>query len=230
MPSCLPYSLLNSPTAQRCSFTSTCLRPGRFDFAYHFFIVSLHLHIKFKRLNCIFSVHKFFYFVNTLNGKISRQHRTNEVPFTGIISPDILQFPRKSIRVIAKGSAVLPSRKSVEPFSSHKVIFQHPQAIRAIRHVRIKRTLRLLSFCYQTGSQVLKKRVFSRFCSPSHPLFRHSHSILAGGLVVTSSTTRFTCGTSFTILAEIVRTTSYGMRAQSAVMKSSVVTARMATV
>ena len=30
--------------------------------------------------------------------------------------------------------------------------------------------------------------------------------------------------------AEIVRTTSYGMRAQSAVMKSSVVTARMATV
>lgn len=58
----------------------------------------------------------------------------------------------------------------------------------------------------------------------------HSHSILAGGLVVTSSTTRFTCGTSLTILAEIVRTTSYGMRAQSAVMKSSVVTARMATV
>ena len=36
----------------------------------------------------------------------------------------------------------------------------------------------------------------------------HSHSILAGGLVVTSSTTRFTCGTSFTILAEIVRTIS----------------------
>lgn len=58
----------------------------------------------------------------------------------------------------------------------------------------------------------------------------YSHSILAGGLVVTSSTTRFTCGTSLTILAEIVRTTSYGMRAQSAVMKSSVVTARMATV
>ena len=58
----------------------------------------------------------------------------------------------------------------------------------------------------------------------------YSHSMLAGGLVVTSSTTRFTCGTSLTILAEIVRTTSYGMRAQSAVMKSSVVTARMATV
>lgn len=142
----------------------------------------------------------------------------------------IHQFPRKSIRVIAKGSAVLPSRKSAEPFSSYTIAFQHLQAIRAIRHVRIKRTLRLLSSCYQTDSPVLKKCVFSRLCSPSHPLFRYSHSILAGGLVVTSSTTRFTCGTSLTILAEIVRTTSYGMRAQSAVMKSSVVTARMATV
>ena len=71
-----------------------------------------------------------------------------------------------------------------------------------------------------------KVRVFKAF----QPFEYYSHSILAGGLVVTSSTTRFTCGTSLTILAEIVRTTSYGMRAQSAVMKSSVVTARMATV
>lgn len=142
----------------------------------------------------------------------------------------IHQFSHKSIRVIAKGSAVLPSGSQQSLFSSNKVIFQHPQAIRAIRHIRIARTPRLLSSCYQTGNPALKKCVFSRFCSPSHPLFRYSHSILAGGLVVTSSTTRFTCGTSLTILAEIVRTTSYGMRAQSAVMKSSVVTARMATV
>lgn len=163
--------------------------------------------------------------------KFLRQHRTNDVPVTGTISPRYIhQFSHKSIRVTAKGSAVLPSRKSAEPFSSYKVIFQHPQAIRAIRHIRIARTPRLLSSCYQTGNPVLKKCVFSRFCSPSHPLFHYSHSILAGGLVVTSSTTRFTCGTSLTILAEIVRTTSYGMRAQSAVMKSSVVTARMATV
>ena len=88
----------------------------------------------------------------------------------------IHQFPYKSIRVIAKGSAVLPSRKSAEPFSSYKVIFQHPPAIRTIRHVRIARTPRLLSFCYQTGNPVLKKCVFSRFCSPSHQLFHYSHS------------------------------------------------------
>ena len=89
----------------------------------------------------------------------------------------IHQFPCKSIRVIAKGSAVPPSRKSAEPFSSYKVIFQHPQGIRAIRHIRIARTPRLLSFCYQTGNPVLKKSVFSRLCSPSHPLFRHCHSL-----------------------------------------------------
>lgn len=88
----------------------------------------------------------------------------------------IHQFPYKSIRVIAKGSAVLPSRKSAEPFSSYKVIFQHPQAIRAIRHIRIARTPRLLSSCYQTGNPVLKKCVFSRFCSPSYPLCHYSHS------------------------------------------------------
>ena len=100
--------------------------------------------------------------------KFLRQHRTNEVPVTGTISPRYIhQFPYKSIRVIAKGSAVLPSRKSAEPFSSYKVIFQHPQAIRAIRHIRIARTPRLLSSCYQTGNPVLKKCVFSRFCSPS---------------------------------------------------------------
>lgn len=100
--------------------------------------------------------------------KFLRQHRTNEVPVTGTISPRYIhQFPYKSIRVIATGSAVLPSRKSAEPFSSYKVIFQHPQAIRAIRHIRIARTPRLLSSCYQTGNPILKKCVFSRFCSPS---------------------------------------------------------------
>ena len=117
--------------------------------------------------NC-YSVHKFLYFVNTLNGKILRQHRTNEVPVTGTISPRYIhQFSHKSIRVIAKGSAVLPSGSQQSLFSSNKVIFQHPQAIRAIRHIRIARTPRLLSFCYQTGNPVLKKYVFSRLFSLS---------------------------------------------------------------
>lgn len=98
--------------------------------------------------------------------KFLRQHRTNEVPVTGTISPRYIhQFPYKSIRVIAKGSAVLPSRKSAEPFSSYKVIFQHPQAIRAIRHIRIARTPRLLSSCYQTGKPVLKSACFQGFAA-----------------------------------------------------------------
>lgn len=77
----------------------------------------------------------------------------------------IHQFPYKSIRVIAKGSAVLPSRKSAEPFSSYKVIFQHPQAIRAIRHIRIARTPRMLSFCYQTGKEIFKNACFQGFAA-----------------------------------------------------------------
>ena len=68
--------------------------------------------------------------------------------------------------------------------------------------------------------------------SPEDRMLRidYSHSTLAGGLVVTSRTTRLTWGTSLTIRAETVAIVSYGMRAQSAVMKSSVVTARRATV
>ena len=55
----------------------------------------------------------------------------------------------------------------------------------------------------------------------------YSHSIVAGGFDVTSSTTRLTPGISLMILAEIVSTRSYGSRAQSAVMASSLVTARI---
>ena len=140
----------------------------------------------------------------------------------------IHQFPRKSIRVIAKGPAVLPSRKSAEPLLSNCV----PAPASHSRHLLYQHKANAADaiILLSNRQSCFEKCVFSRLCSPSHPLFAYSHSILAGGLVVTSSTTRFTCGTSFTILAEIVRTTSYGMRAQSAVMKSSVVTARMATV
>src|SRR5204863_9290705 len=60
-------------------------------------------------------------------------------------------------------------------------------------------------------------------------LDRHSHSMVAGGFDDTSYTTRFTSGISFTMRADTRAITSYGMRAQSAVMKSSVVTARSAT-
>src|SRR5437588_986755 len=64
---------------------------------------------------------------------------------------------------------------------------------------------------------------------PTTALWRctYSHSIVAGGFDVTSSTTRLTPGISFTIRAETVSTRSYGSRAQSAVIASSLVTARI---
>src|SRR5688500_12892050 len=57
----------------------------------------------------------------------------------------------------------------------------------------------------------------------------HSHSIVAGGFDEMSYTTRFTAAISLTMRADARASTSYGKRAQSAVMKSSVVTARSAT-
>ena len=49
----------------------------------------------------------------------------------------------------------------------------------------------------------------------------HSHSIVPGGLLVTSSTTRLTSLTSLVIRVEIRASTSYGTRVQSAVIASS---------
>jgi hypothetical protein len=58
----------------------------------------------------------------------------------------------------------------------------------------------------------------------------YSHSIVPGGFDVMSYTTRLMPRTSLTILLEIVRRTSYGSGAQSAVMPSSLSTARTAQV
>ena len=58
----------------------------------------------------------------------------------------------------------------------------------------------------------------------------HSHSIVAGGLLVMSYTTRLTPFTSLTMRLEAAARTSSGIRAQSAVMKSVVDTARRAMV
>ena len=58
---------------------------------------------------------------------------------------------------------------------------------------------------------------------------RHSHSMVPGGLLVTSSTTRLTSGTSLVIRVEIRAITSYGRRDQSAVIASSLETGRSTT-
>jgi hypothetical protein len=57
----------------------------------------------------------------------------------------------------------------------------------------------------------------------------YSHSMVAGGLLVTSRTTRLISGTSLVIRVEIRASTSSGSRAQSAVIASSLVTGRSTT-
>ena len=56
---------------------------------------------------------------------------------------------------------------------------------------------------------------------------RHSHSIVLGGLDEMSSATRFTWGISLMIRLDTFSSNSYGSRAQSAVIASSDVTARI---
>ena len=66
-----------------------------------------------------------------------------------------------------------------------------------------------------------RKRRRAAFCGSDH-----SHSMVPGGLLVTSSTTRLTSGTSPVIRLLIVASRSYGMRDQSAVIASSLDTGR----
>lgn len=54
----------------------------------------------------------------------------------------------------------------------------------------------------------------------------HSHSMVAGGLLVTSSTTRLMPRHSLVMRVEMVASTSYGTRDQSAVIASSELTGR----
>src|SRR5262249_60786389 len=58
----------------------------------------------------------------------------------------------------------------------------------------------------------------------------YSHSMVPGGLEVTSYTTRLIPRTSFTMRLEMILSTSYGSGTQSAVMPSSEWTARIAQV
>ena len=64
---------------------------------------------------------------------------------------------------------------------------------------------------------------------PALRRFAYSHSMVPGGLLVMSSTTRLTSRISLIIREEIRSSRSYGSRAQSAVIASSEVTARTAT-
>src|SRR5580704_7916502 len=83
----------------------------------------------------------------------------------------------------------------------------------------------------QAGTQGWKTRAEDlRAARATANDLNHSHSIVPGGLEVTSYTTRFTPFTSFTIREEIVFRTSWGRATQSAVMPSSELTALIAHV
>ena len=102
-----------------------------------------------------------------------------------------------------------------------------------IQALEAQRTLDRLRPILETRGSTCQT-VFPTWCNFSVnnfviSLHNHSHSIVAGGLLVMSYTTRFTSGTKLTIRFATVSRKSCGNLAQSAVMKSLEVTARNAT-
>lgn len=100
-------------------------------------------------------------------------------------------------------------------------------------------TLRTIFTLFYLVSYLVSKNVLfhkkkppgnNQVVSPAEkiPLF-YSYSIVAGGLLVTSYSTRLTCLTSLTIRTEIFCRISHGIWAKSAVIPSIDVTARMQT-
>ena len=85
-------------------------------------------------------------------------------------------------------------------------------------------------FCYQNVIKLNKSTPKSLNFRAFRGCIFYSHSIVAGGLEVISYTTRLTNLTWFTILAEMFPKISCGILAQSAVIKSLVVTPRKASV
>jgi len=77
-----------------------------------------------------------------------------------------------------------------------------------------------LNFLRTPGSDHLLNLGGDDHWSVSRPL-SYSHSMVPGGLLVTSSTTRFTSRTSLVMRVEIFSSTSYGTLVQSAVIASS---------
>ncbi len=73
-----------------------------------------------------------------------------------------------------------------------------------------------------------EKKTRKHFSGNLRAFCYYSHSMVAGGLEVMSYTMRLACFTSLTMRVLIFSRTSYGMRAQSAVMASTLVTARRA--
>lgn len=75
-------------------------------------------------------------------------------------------------------------------------------------------------------SPPIRSRDLTKMGTPKGCPFCYSHSMVPGGLLVMSTTTRFTSGHSLVIRFEIFSNSSVGSLAQSAVMASSLVTGR----
>ena len=115
-------------------------------------------------------------------------------------------------------SHCLRSLRSVDdPLASGRPI-QHPMGRTTAPRAGIPPT--------RSASDAARPPIRTRRAASNRLREGHSHSMVPGGLEVTSSTTRLTSLTSFVMRLEIFESTSYGRRVQSAVMASSLETGR----
>jgi len=137
---------------------------------------------------------------------VLRKHETRGVPGLGVEGARL---------AVAKELQV---RGQVQPHSDRVSLKLLDEFLR-------KGDLRLLRLRH---ASIIARAVLEGQPCQNHESAPYSHSIVAGGFDEMSYTTRFTPGASLMIRLEIRASTSNGIRAQSAVMKSWVSTARTA--
>ena len=104
--------------------------------------------------------------------------------------------------------------------------FKYPQEVRTLIYTLMDHTISVAKTLPPRKSRSQNSCIING----SHRLPNHSHSTVAGGFGVTSKTTRLTPATSLVIRTATVSISACGSRADPAVTKSRVVTARSAMV
>ena len=105
----------------------------------------------------------------------------------------------------------------------------HLRSFQTILFLKLRNKFGLLNLGIKKVSQYILSAGKSAIYAASRLSVYYSNSIVPGGLLVRSYMTRFTPFTSFTIRFMTFCSTSHGISAASAVMKSLVSTARRAT-
>ena len=156
------------------------------------------------------------------------QHGSRGSPLSlrGVQGDTVESVPRRLL--------VLFGARKVHYLLSETERRKQPVYYRHVAHVAsIRAAIYAALLPFDRRGRLTTRPSFRRTRSPYMPPYtpsNYSHSTVAGGLLVISYTTRLICPTSLTTRVETFSRTSYGIRAQSAVIPSTLVTARSASI